>query len=199
MIDLSDIANKDLRHLLSAVKDMLQNLSDDQMKNIVLLLVRRLYEAKTEAKKAQDSVAKLRADLEKLQQFIGQSGISSGGAVSGGATAGTTASGTSIADSTTTPVAPTAATTTTTTTESVAIPPDMSGSSGLGGSVDGGLGLGETTQSSSGGTTPNAGTTTSAASAQGGTTPAAAQGGTTQAAAQGSTTLAATGSTASPP
>ena len=173
---------------------MLQNLSEDQMKNIVLLLVRRLYEAKMEAKKAQDSVAKLRADLEKLQEFIGQSGISSGGAVSGGSTVGTTASGISITDSATTTVAPTAATTT---TESVAIPPDMSGSPGLGGSVDGGLGVGETTQSSPGGTTPSAGSTTPAASAQWGTTPAAAQGSTTQAAAQGGTTLAATGSTAS--
>ena len=113
MIDLSDIANKDLRQLLSAVKAMLQNLSEDQMKNIVLLLVRRLYEAKMEAKKAQDSMAKLRADLEKLQEFIGQSGISSGGAVSGGATAGTTASGTSIAHSATTTATPTVATTTT--------------------------------------------------------------------------------------
>ena len=215
MVNLSGIANTDLRRLLTNVNRRIAGLGDKQLRRVILLLVERLYQAKQEAKEALDQVAALRRDVQDLQQLVAQTGFSSpsptpaatttsspfngGGWVDNGGWGGSTVGTTSPPGVMTTTMTTTEASTT---AGGLALPPYESGNAGVGGAVDGAGsgpidGLGDTTSTAGTASTTSpqqSGTTGSVTTtASGATTQAAGTtGGTTQAGTTGATTQAGT-------
>ncbi|KAL8624398.1 hypothetical protein ACOMHN_012798 [Nucella lapillus] len=78
VVDLSLITDPNLRGLLIRVKQRLTVYNDRQVRTVVLVLVKKLFEARMQARRAMMQVTKLRSDLERLQEMIGQSGSGTG-------------------------------------------------------------------------------------------------------------------------
>ncbi|KAK7103535.1 hypothetical protein V1264_018413 [Littorina saxatilis] len=231
-INIEAIADPNLKTMLSGVKTKLGQLKSDQMVGVALLLAKRLYEISMQFKKAQAEIAKLTLDLRNIQAGIGQSGGPNTGTETGpntgtgtGPNTGTGTgpnTGTGTGPNTGTGTGPSTGTGTSsqttsnlldttppvdTTASGAVVAPDQGGSSGLGGSIDGGVGttspppaVGTTAQGQAGATTPSSGgTTPSVASATGGGTTAsgATASGTTPSGITASGTTA--GAAAGPP
>ncbi|XP_076464381.1 adipocyte plasma membrane-associated protein-like [Babylonia areolata] len=209
VVDLTQITDPNLRALLTRVKDRLTKFSDQQVRSVVLVLVKRLFEAKMQARRALLEVTRLRSDLERLQEMIGQSGSGSGSGGMGGAEGGgqaatsttaaaatTTTTTTNSSPVTTTTLTPSTTTTMVTTTldpSQMGVPPDtLGGSGGMGGSVDGVGGTGGGRE-----TATTATTTTAAAAATATTTTTAASATATTATTTTQPTTASAGTTES--